>query len=139
VLLFALSLVPKLPPWHRAFQPGILAVVDVPSWAEPGRRRKPKLRGSAALDDACELAELWHWRAKRGRRDAAVAKAARAAKARGAFEPIDGDFPYGKIAFGALSPERAADARSAAFERHYAFAWLTSDEGEPWDRVDTST
>lgn len=148
MLLWSLRLRP-LSAWDRPFVAALLPWVDTPSWYnESGPatvgRPLPRPRPSEAVDEMCDRAEAWHWRAVTAQRTptaslrAIIRDAAREGAKRGWFRVREGDFPYRGKAYATLSAESRQAAWSIALERHRALVWLTS-EGERWDRVEVET
>ncbi len=112
-----------------------------------------ELRPLAQIEQARQIARLWHWRARTTtvRADPDVqlperwvsfdqlvaATAVRGHRLGLLPVPLRGDFPaYGRD-YRRLDPAQLAEAASIAWERHRAFTWLCT--GSEWDAVTTNT
>jgi hypothetical protein len=153
VLLWALCITQGVPPYDtrsdlEAELESIPFIRETNSFI-----RDAELCSPAAMTEAREIAELWHWRARtRGllsqvahracpqakTLDEVVRKAAARAQNRGLFVAVDGDFPAFGKAYREATVEEAEVLRSIAVERHYALNWLCG-MAEDWDHVPTDT
>ena len=161
VLMWAIKLVPELPPLDKITRPEILK--KAPNTDIEGFVKNAHLRDSVAINDARELMQLWHWRSRtqgliqEGRTlgpahataaehgfhnfDDIVRAAAIFAHEKGLIrEILDDDF----VAFGKpyrnLSQEEWATVRSISRERHFAINWLCGyAPGNRWDETPTNT
>jgi hypothetical protein len=142
-LLWALQLA-ELPRYDRPFVPDALSVVLDGADLRPGEE----------VEEECESARLWHWRARTAvlaaggvaelpprytSLDQAVAATAMRGYERGLLPPpVRGDFnAYGRI-YRHLTPAQLAEAHSLAAERHHALAWLCG-VGSSWNDVPLDT
>lgn len=160
VLLWALQLIPELPPYDSQARHEILA--EVPSDDLKDFIRSAELRDEAEIDAARDLAELWHWRSRTrlliesgepfpddprmqeaGFRsyDDIVRRTAGTAAASGQIPAaIDEDFPAFGMAYRDLSDEQWSEVRSITVERHFALNWLCGRApGHQWDETPTDT
>jgi hypothetical protein len=145
-LLWALDLVPELPPYDRPF--------DHVGLARTLKLNGAELRPRDEIEPARETARLWHWRARTAlvqRNGAAhltprwisfdqlVAATAMKGHERGLLPtPLRGDFPAFGKGYRHLSDEQRSLVYSIAAERHYALEWLCRPARD-WDEVDTET
>lgn len=152
VLLWALSLVDRIPPWDAPFdqQEAIepLGVFSKVSKFMSGAR----LRRREDIRKARDVAQTWHWRARTmqaflagdappggGTFDDLVRQKAKEALERGEVpELADGDFPAHGKAYRDLSEEEFDEASSIAYERHFALNWLCGYSAT-WDDTPTVT
>ncbi len=158
VLLWALKVVDKLHPYDIQTAGEILE-----NWPpEYGNQLTPTMRPMSEIEEARELAELWHWRSRtrqliengetlRGSPEmkrAGIntyddivrmsAKAAREEKTD--IGLIDEDFALLGKAYRDLSDEEYAQVTSITMERHFAFTWLCGyAPGNRWDETPTDT
>lgn len=160
VLLWALGLLPALPPWGELADPAGLQAIPA---EDPGTFiREAALRPAPEIDRAREMAEMWHWRSRTQQlvmagevlRPDARMKAAgllsyddivREAAARSHRQgliplPMRDDFPVRGKAYRELTEEEWTEVRSISFERHFALNWLTGRAPRNrWDRTPTPT
>jgi Domain of unknown function (DUF4272) len=149
-LLWALSVIPDMPPYDDRFG-------DIPSYL-PLLAPTAEFRMTAALRPAEEiarardLAELWHWRARTTQLqrsgdpqgaafdlEAIVRQSAALSYSEGGIpEPIDGDFPFLGKAFRDLDADEYSLATSIARERQFALNWLCGHSAD-WDKTPTDT
>lgn len=152
VMLWALSLLDRVPPWDTPFDQretmealGIFSKVSKFMSAARLRRRED-------IRKARDVAQAWHWRARTmqaflsgqeppggGTFEDVVRRAAKEALERGEISELaDGDFPvYGK-AYRDLNEEEFDEASSIAYERHFALNWLCG-YATSWDDTPTVT
>jgi hypothetical protein len=145
-LLWALSLVPDLPPYDTPFEHFALTRGFDASRAE--------LRSRSEIEEEREAARLWHWRARTTivqRRSLAalpeqwasfeqlVATTTMRGHEAGLLpRPLRGDFPAFGTSYRHLTEEQRALAHSIAAERHYALEWVCRG-GASWDEIRTDT
>ncbi|HEY7538131.1 MAG TPA: hypothetical protein VH721_09075 [Gaiellaceae bacterium] len=143
-LLWALQRA-QLPPYDRPFRHEALLAASLDGAA---------LRPAAEIDQAREVARLWHWRARTAalqRRadvdlpsqwlsfDQLVGATAMRAHERGLLpSPVRGDFPAFGTGYRALTAGQRAEAHQIAWQRHRALNWLCG-LGRGWDAVPTDT
>ena len=144
VLLWALGRT-ELPPYDLAFDHDRLFSVTLDGAA---------LRDIAEIEQARDIARLWHWRARTSALqaeggaglpdrwqsfDQLIAATAMRGHEQGLLPlPLRGDFPaYGKV-YRELSEDERGEAESIAWERHRALNWLCG-LGSAWDDVPTDT
>jgi hypothetical protein len=153
-LAWALGLVDEIPDYDTLTDPDILlpliSTADVADFCRSATLRAPNL-----IDEAREIAELWHWRSRTRQLqedgytpgpgepslDAIVRELAPRMVASGNLPAtIDDDFPVLGQAYRDLSNEQWATARSIAMERHLALNWLCGyAPGNEWDETPTDT
>jgi hypothetical protein len=151
-LAWSLGLVTDLPPFDTQFDPeALLAVIPdgVADFVKGAR-----LRDREVIEEARELAELWHWRSrtrqlqeqgyepKPGQPELSVivASASAHASAEGIFVPIADDFPAFGKPYRDLSSDEWAQAQSIAMERHFGLNWLCGFAPDnDWDETPTDT
>lgn len=117
------------------------------------------LRPAEEIEQARDLAELWHWRSRTRQLiqdgpplephpdrpevrsyDDIVRMTARKAARHGDLEAIDEDFGVLGKAYRELSDEEWSGVRSITMERHYTLNWLCGyAPGNDWDETPTST
>jgi len=152
VILWALSQFDVLPPWDSEFTPQ--ETIKLLNLFAPTRAflEKVSLRPDPEIEQARDMAEVWHWRSRIRRMQEKgmnpedgsslmeiVRSAAAAARKNGDIpETIDGDFPAFGKAYADLSQEDYSVATSIAVERHYALNWLCGREAD-WDLVPTDS
>lgn len=159
VLMWALGLIRQLPAYDTMAGHDLLKMVpsDFPKFIASAR-----LRNEAVIDDARDLAELWHWRSRtrqlieEARAFPADAKmkaagfhsfddivrfTARKSSERGRIPAcIDDDFPAKGKAYRKLTSQEWSEVRSIRFERHFALNWLCGfAPGNEWDETPTGT
>jgi hypothetical protein len=121
-----------------------------------------RLRDQAEIDDARDLAELWHWRSRTRQLieegqafpteermkaagfhsfDDIVRLTARKSSENGRLPAcIEEDFPAKGLAYRKLSPQDWSEVRSITIERHFALNWLCGyARANEWDETPTST
>lgn len=157
VLLWALSIIDRIPSYDE--EVGEKLVIDhigIKKGAQDFMDRV-SLRDKGYIEEAREVAELWHWRARTTQliRDGSLTPeqdvggglslkevirlAADKGHEAGALPaPIDGDFPAFGKAYKDLTDEEYVLAMSIAMERHYALNWLCG-YSKDWDEVPTNT
>jgi hypothetical protein len=151
-LAWCLGLVTELPPYDTQFDPDALLPLVPDGVADFARNAR--LRDRDDLDDARELAELWHWRSRTRRLQEegyrpepgqpelgdVIASAAAHASSDLLFRPISNDFPAFGKAYRDLSGEEWAQAQSIAMERHFAFNWISGfAPSNNWEETPTDT
>jgi hypothetical protein len=160
VLMWALGLVPDLPPYDTRADHDLLNQVhtgDIPRFVSSAR-----LRSEGEIDRARDDAELWHWRSRTRQliEDGAEIPANEQTKsagfdsfddmvrftARKLFEEgriwasIDEDFPARGEAYRKLSADEWSEVRSITMERHFALNWLCGYAPDnEWDETPTDT
>ena len=152
VLLWSLGVVEGIPPYDRAFQPGIVLLPLRLLRPSGDYFKRVRLRPLEEINRARDLAELWHWRSRTTRiqqegvqpPDGWTFSAILSSVSRAAYEegdtgsPIKGDLPLFGKPYHSLTEEEYMLATSIAVERHYALNWL-SGYAEDWDKVPTDT
>ena len=159
-LLWALNMTAELPSPDEEADPTLLKLVpltDLKRFIDDAR-----LRPQNELEEARDLAELWHWRSRTrelwesgtapaedeqlhrlGVRsyDDIVRMTSKMAKEKGLLSAvIDEDFPACGKAYRELSAEEWSEVRSISFERHRALNWLCGfAPGGDWSRTPTDT
>ena len=159
-LLWALHLLPSLPPFDTVAPRGLLkgfAVKDHRAFT-----RAVRLRSDKEIKRARRLAELWHWRSRTRQlldmgmeiepdedlRAAGIHSyydiirwTALNVAQKGYIAPcIEEDFPARGKPYRSLSPEEWQEVHSIAVERHLAFNWLCGyAPGKRWDETPTNT
>ncbi len=144
MLLWALQRA-QLPPYDRPFRHEVLLGTSLDGAA---------LRPAAEIDQAREIARLWHWRARTAALqrhsdvdlpsqwqsfDQLVGAAAMRGYERGLLpRPVRGDFPAFGTGFRGLTRAQQAEAHQLAWQRHRALNWLCR-LGTDWDSVPTDT
>ncbi|HEY4216444.1 MAG TPA: DUF4272 domain-containing protein [Gemmatimonadaceae bacterium] len=153
-LAWALGLVEKIPDYDVQSDPDtIMPLIRTESLRE--FCMSAKLRSSDEIEDAREIAELWHWRSRtrqlqqEGRVrpdgepsfDQIVRQVAPRMAAEGMLpSTVEEDFPVLGRAYRDLSDGDWFGARSIAMERHFALNWLCGyAEGNEWDETPTDT
>lgn len=159
-LMWALSLIPDLPPYDTMADHEILKTV--PSHNVAGFIESAKLRPWAEIDRARGNAEFWHWRSRERQlveeggefpfgkikealglnsHDELIRFTARMGADRGIIPKcIDGDFPARGKAYRDLTPDEWFEVRSIAIQRHYTLNWLCGyAPGNNWDKTPTHT
>ena len=160
VLMWALGLVPHLPPYDTLANHDLLKKIpsgDIPSFVSAAR-----LRNESEVDRARDDAELWHWRSRTrqliedGREfpadeqsraagfssyDDIVRFTARELSEEGRIPAsIEDDFPAYAKAYRKLSAQEWPEVRSVTMERHLALNWLCGyAPGNEWDETPTDT
>ena len=153
-LLWALEYVADLPPYDTQADPELLKLLA----AEPlnDQLAKACLRDFSVIQQAREVAELWHWRSRTRQLqesgqavqlpaeltfDEIIRMTAEGAAQDGVFgRAIGDDFPAFGKAYRDLSPDEWSLATSIAMERHRAFNWLCGyAPGNRWDKTPTDT
>ncbi|MBW3542777.1 MAG: DUF4272 domain-containing protein [Planctomycetes bacterium] len=160
VLMWALGLVPEMPPYDTSADHDLLKEFpkpDVTTFV-----RTARLRDLAEIDRARGTAELWHWRSRtrelieRGDAfpaddrvaaagfrsyDDVVRFSAQKAAEKGTMPPcIDDDFPAKGKAYRDLTEMQWSEVRSIANERHHALNWLCGYAPDNrWDDTPTDT
>jgi len=160
VLLWAVGAVDDLPPWNQRADHSLAD----PNFVAMGKKffSLCKLRSRKELEQACSMAEVWHWRSRTrqlieaGRTfepspamtkaglvsfDAIVRFTAKKLKESGELtEIVDEDFAVGGKAYRDLSAEEFANVTSITVERHFALNWLCGQAPENrWDETPTGT
>jgi hypothetical protein len=158
VLMWALELIPGLPPYDTQASNDLLR--NIPKL--PELLGEAKLRDESTIDKARDLAELWHWRSRTRQlieagdvfRGGPKAEAAGmrtyddivrvtsriAAENNEISQPIDEDFPAKGKAYRDLTDNEWNEVRSITVERHFALNWLCGHApGNAWDETPTDT
>ena len=126
VLLWSLGAIEFLPAFDCEFDPQSYASLVPLFGSHQSFVDGARLRPSAFLEGALEVADLWYWRACA---DSAppelIAQAAEHGAARHFFPaPLEGDFPaYGKP-FAQLGPAERRRVASIALERRHTLRWV---------------
>ena len=159
-LMWALHLLPELPPYDTAAEAPLLK--QIPAVDMAVFIQSAVLRDSAELDQARETAEFWHWRSRtrdlieRGdpfpadeqmksagfhNYDDVVRFSARNASLEAMIPPcIAEDFPAKGKAYRDLTGDEWTEVRSITVERHYALNWLCGYAPDnKWDETPTDT
>jgi hypothetical protein len=159
-LMWALNLIPKLPPYDDMADHDLLLRIPCDGFAE--FIRAARLRKRAEIDRARDIAELWHWRSRERElieedrpfpknekvaalgfhsRDDVIRFTARMLAERGKIPaPIDEDFPALGKAYRDLSGEEWWKVGMIAIERHFTLNWLCGyAPGNRWDKTPTHT
>jgi len=155
VLLWALSVLDRLPPYDREFPEDVH--YDNIGWLQSASSffERVGLRQHDEIAHARVVAELWHWRARtrqlqemdpntrRVPRDfnfeKIIRQAAEIAHQAGDIpKPIKRDFPAFGKPYARLTREEYSIATSIAMERHFALNWLCG-YSEDWDSTPTDT
>jgi len=160
VLMWALGLVPELPPYDTQADHDLLKQLptgDIPRFVSSAR-----LRSEPEIDRARDDAELWHWRSRTREliEEGAEIAAHEQAKAAGfrSYDDIvrftsrklseegrirtsiDEDFPARGKAYRKLSADEWSEVRSITMERHFALNWLCGyAPSNEWDETPTDT
>jgi hypothetical protein len=160
VLMWALGLIPQLPPYDTQANDDLLKGIsrgDVAGFVSSARLRKER-----DIERARDDAELWHWRSRtrqvieegqefpaneelqaggfRSYEDIVRFTAAKFAQEGRMPACIDGDFPAKGKAYRQLSAEEWSEVRSITMERHFALNWLCGySPGNQWDETPTDT
>lgn len=156
VLAWALRARERLPPYDR--QVSIKGLRDFPPQELDRFVRTAKLRPRAEIEAARELAEFWHWRSRTRQLAASgeppfdpprdgiesyddiVRLAAKGARRRGDFRPIDDDFPVFGRAYRDISDDQWHEVSSITRERHFALNWLCGlAPRNAWELTPTDT
>jgi hypothetical protein len=159
VLMWAMELLPSLPPYDAPATPELL---DKLTAAAIGSLiDSPRLRPREQIEQARSLAELWHWRSRTRELieqgcslpadpnlkaagletfDDVVRATARLCEREGSVPVVAEDFAaYGK-AYRDLSPDEWSEVRSVTIERHFTLNWLCGyAPGNQWDETPTDT
>lgn len=156
VLMWALGIIDSLPPYDTMADPDLLRDLKPESVAAA------QLRPQEVIDQAREMAELWHWRSRtrelieRGEKwpsdpkleevglnsyEAVIRMAATNAAQSGGIPPCIGDdFPARGKPYRDLSAEEWSEVRSITMERHHALNWLCGyARKNRWDKTPTDT
>lgn len=154
-LMWALRLLPEIPPYDRQAMSDILGRI-------PYKRpwvfvRSAQLRPQAEIERARDLAEMWHWRSRARQLEdegfeppvgSGVASlqeivsltAHKMANAGMITAAREGDFPAFGKPYRALEEKEWLEVRSIAIERHQALNWLSGlAPGNRWDETPTAT
>ncbi len=152
VLLWSLSLVEDIPAYDSEWDmEDYLSAAD-PLAAMETALEQAHFRASMEVEQARDVAELWHWR---GRTSVIMAQGVQpteghtfqdiiAQTSRAAFEsgdiprPLEEDFPAFNTAYVHLDTLQREKAMSIAMERHFALNWLCAFS-ENWDDTPTDT
>ncbi len=159
VLMWALGLIPGLPPYDTQASHDLLK--EIPSEEIDKFVKSARLLTSGEIDQARDLAELWHWRSRtrqliqEGRTfdpdpkmrsagletfDDIVRLIANHYKEEGLIEVVDEDFAVRGKAYHDLTSEEWFEVRSIAVERHFALNWLCGyAPNNRWDETPTDT
>ncbi len=159
VLMWALGLVPSLPPYDT--QASLDLLKEIPSEEIGEFVKSVRLLPNVEIDQARDLAELWHWRSRtrqlieEGRTfdpdpkmkaagletfDDIVRFTANRCKEEGLLDVIDEDFAVHGKAYRDLTPEEWSVVRSITVERHFALNWLCGyAPNNRWDETPTDT
>lgn len=149
--LWALGLIPEVPPYDKPTAPEVTKKLSKEVSAE-----SVALRAEETLGEARETAQLWHWRARtrqlaeEGRlpdqvaghsMEEVIAVTAAGAAEEGVIPPVIGrDFPAFEKPYRDLTPEEFSTAMSIAMERHKAFNWICGMAPKNrWDETPTDT
>ena len=153
-LVWALDLFDEIPGYDIQTDPDI--ILPLISTSEVTEFcRSTTLRERAEIDEAREIAQLWHWRSRtrelqqqgykprKGQPslDTIVREVALRMAASGMLPgTIDEDFPVLGRAYRDLSEADWVMVRSIAIERHFALNWLCGyAPGNKWDETPTDT
>lgn len=159
-LMWALGMVTQLPPYDTLAKTEVLQ--SVPTEETMGFVRGARLRNVKEIDEARDLAELWHWRSRtrelieNGEKfrpnealksigvncfeDIVRMAAHQSAKGGSLPPPIADDFPARGKAYRDLTDEEWSDVRSITMERHFALNWLCGyAPRNRWDETPTDT
>ena len=160
ILLWALNLIPEIPPYDQDCKPEILK--KVPTGSVSAFAAGARLREADVLQKARDLAEFWHWRSRTREliEDNTELKATPEMSAAGmnsfddivrisaksAFEKrnlpqlINGDFPALGKAYRDLTSDEWSMVQSITLERHFALNWLCGyAPNNEWDETPTDT
>ena len=157
VLAWALGALETLPPYDQGTDLDDLA--DFPPLDREAFVASAVLRPAEEIEQARDLAELWHWRSRTRRLtqdgaplepfpgspeirsyDDIVRMTARSAARAGDLVVIDEDFGVLGKAYRALSDEEWSGIASITMERHYTLNWLCGHApGNDWDATPTPT
>jgi hypothetical protein len=154
VLMWALSLIPGVPPYDTQANDELLK--QIPSANIARFVSSARLRNESAIDRARADAELWHWRNRtrqlieEGREfpraagfssyDDIVRFTAKTMAEEGRISAIDEDFPAKGKAYRKLSADEWSEVQSITMERHFALNWLCGYAPEnEWDETPTDT
>jgi len=159
-LMWALGLLPELPPYDSAADHDLLK--HVPSGDAAAFLQSARLLDPVEIDRARDVAEFWHWRSRtrelveRGESLAADKKmkaagfhtfddivrfSAKNGEQEGTIPPcIDDDFPAKGKAYRDLGEDDWSEVRSITIERHHTLNWLCGyAPGSKWDETPTDT
>lgn len=160
VLMWALGLMPSLPPYHESADHDILK--EFPPSEPPAFIKTAELRPREEINEGRDRAELWHWRSRTRQLQASgdrltvtgellkigvssyddiVRMTARSAHKDGTLPQIlDDDFVIFGKPYGTATEDEWSIARSITAERHFAFNWLCGmAPGNRWDETPTDT
>ncbi len=159
VLMWALKLISSLPPYDTQASYDLLK--EIPSEEIGKFVKSARLLPSVEIDQARDLAELWHWRSRtrqliqEGRTfdpdpkmraagletfDDIVRLTASHYQKEGLLEVVDEDFAVHGKAYRDLTPEEWSEVRSITVERHFALNWLCGyAPNNRWDETPTDT
>ena len=153
-LLWAVQLVPEIPPYDEEANPDLVKVLPAKEIKE--LVWKVRFRPRDEIKKQREVAELWHWRARKRRLQEedrwsgihdgmAIEQIIESAASKGAAEgtlpePIGSDFPAFGKPYRDVSSEEFGKLTSIAMERHKALNWLCgySPTGK-WSDTPTGT
>jgi hypothetical protein len=137
-LLWALQLLPKIPPYDQEASPEL--VNALPATSIKDLVEQARLRPQEEIKKQRDIAELWHWRARTRRLQEeghlfqlpgsyTIEQIIERAAIKGAQDwdfpkPIESDFPALGKPYRDLSFEEFATLTSIAQERHKALNWL---------------
>lgn len=129
VLLWALNLVPAIPPYDQQFQ-DLGAVIDPDQWLFAIEESFLVPEDDIIL--AQRVAETWYWRSQSGKppfdeenNPERIAFLAAQYAAGGHIPPtLEGDFPAFGLPFHMLDDERVAYVQALASERYFCLSWL---------------
>ena len=154
-LMWGLNLLDAIPPYDTEIDSDLLT-----SAADEGAEefiRGAVLRPAEEVDQAREIAEMWHWRSRTRQLEERgfdpsgstqfksldeIVRLSAAHAAEGGVIPgtIKGDFPAFDKAYRDLDEEEWSVIRSITMERHFAFNWLCGLAPENnWEATPTDT
>jgi hypothetical protein len=162
VLLWALNFVAGLPCYDTQAGPEIFSSMPFEPAQLLAHLRTAALRDSAEIDEAREIAELWHWRSRTRQLiedgtafeqnelmthwgyhsyDDIVRHTANSAASRSAIpDCIEEDFPAKGKPYRDLTADEWSEVTSIAVERHFALNWLCGySPRNQWDETPTDT
>jgi hypothetical protein len=159
VLMWALEMIPTLPPYDTQAQEGLLKQISDKDIA--GFIKSTRVLPGETIDPARDLAELWHWRSRTRQLieeerqvdpapstnaegletfDGIVRTTAKHIRDEGRFEILDEDFAVRGKAYRDLTDEEWSEVRSITMERHFALNWLCGYAPKNrWDDTPTDT
>jgi hypothetical protein len=159
ILMWALGLIPRLPPYDTQASHDLLK--QIPSRDLAGFVSSASLRDGTEIQGARADAELWHWRSRtrqlieEGQEfkankkmkaaglssyDDIVRFTAKKVAEEGRISPIAGDLPARGKAYRKLTADEWSEVRSITVERHFALNWLCGYAPEnEWDQTPTDT